>query len=148
MLNRFRLPRLPWLCAAWLASCAPLGPKIEILPPTDAPASQPASAQFSELDFTPIPAGSVVPTDGIFVTLDGANALVYANRRRDHEHKLQLLDLEERAALAESRAKGAERRAAETDTWWTRNGLLIGFGGGVLLTAGGFVAALFALHSR
>lgn len=126
----------PLLCAAWLISsgCAALGPKVEILPPTDA-ASQPSSEPtLSELDFTPIPVGYCAATDGVFVTLKGASALVNAQRKRDHEHRVQLLDLEEKVALAESRADGAEKKAAELDSWWERYKFYIGLGAGVLFT--------------
>lgn len=139
----------PLLCGAWLISsgCAALGPNVEILPPTDA-ASQPASEPvLSEMDFTPIPKGYCAPIDGIFVTLDGANALVYAQRKRDHEHKRQLLDLEERVALAESRADGAEKRAAELDSWWERSKFWIGLGAGALVTGAAVgVGAYIAKH--
>lgn len=131
-----RFLTLPLLCAVWLTSsgCAALGPKVEILPPTDA-SSQPASAPvLSELDFTPIPKGYCAPIDGIFVTLDGANALVYAHRKHDHEHRLTVLDLEEKVALAESRADSAEKKAAELDSWWERSKFWIGLGAGALLT--------------
>lgn len=139
----------PLLCAAWLISsgCAALGPKVEILPPTDA-ASQPASEPtLSELDFTPIPAGYCAKTDGIFVTLDGANALVYAQRKRDHAHRAEVLDLEERVALAESRAEGAEKKAAELESWWERYKFYVGLGAGVLFTGAAVsVGAYVAKH--
>lgn len=146
MLRRSRSLTLPLLCATWLlASCAALGPKIEILPPTDA-ASQPASAPaLSALDFAPIPEGYCRPpfVDGIFVTLDGANALVYAQRKRDHEHKLQVLDLQERAALAESAQRSAEQKAASVDSWWERYKFWLGLGAGALLTSGAFVGGAY-----
>lgn len=140
--------KLLLLCVAWLGSgCAALGPKVEILPPTDA-ASQPASEPtLSELDFAPIPAGYCAKTDGIFVTLDGANALVYAQRKRDHAHRAEVLDLEERVALAESRADGAEKRAAEANSWWERHKFWVGLGAGVLFTGAAVsVGAYVAKH--
>lgn len=141
-----RLQMLPLLCALWLSSsCATLGPRVEILPPNDA-ASQPASAPaLSELDFTPIPNGYCrAPfVDGIFVTAVGANALVYAQRQREHGHKMQVLDLEERAALAESRARSAEHTVGELDSWWTRYSFWIGLGAGAVLTGGAFVGGAY-----
>ena len=142
MRMRSRSLTRPLLCAAWLISsgCAALGPKVEILPPTDA-------ASLSELDFAPIPAGYCAKTDGIFVTLDGANALVYAQRKRDHAHRAEVLDLEERVALAESRADGAEKRAAELDSWWERYKFYVGLGAGVLFTGAAVsVGAYVAKH--
>lgn len=136
-------PRLSWplLCATWLlASCASLGPQIEILPPTE-PASQPSSAPLAELDFTPIPDGACLPpfSEGIFVSYTGANALVYAQRKREHEHKLKVLDLEERAAIAEGKEREAERQVAAMDSWWERYKFWIGLGSGAVLTGGAFV---------
>lgn len=145
MRQLYRSPTLLLLCALWLSSCAALGPTVEISPPNDA-ASQPASAPtLSELDFTPIPPGACDPpfNAGIFVSLDGANALVYAQRRMVHEHRLQLLERDEKIALAESRASGAEKQVAEADSWWGRYKFWIGLGAGALLTGGAFVGGAY-----
>lgn len=144
MLSRFRSLTLLTLCALWLSSCAAVGPQVEILPPNDA-ASQPSSQPLSELDFTPIPDGYCRPpfVDGIFVTADGASALVYAQRKREHEHKMLVLDLEEKAALAESRAKSAEHTVGELDSWWSRYSFWIGLGAGAVLTGGAFVGGAY-----
>lgn len=144
MRQLYRSPTLLLLCALWLSSCAALGPKVEIMPPNEA-ASQPSSQPLSALDFTPIPDGYCrAPfVDGIFVTAVGANALVYAQRRRDHEHKLQVLDLEERAAIAESDARSARQKIAAADSWLERYKFWIGFGAGALLTGGAFVGGAY-----
>ncbi len=141
---RYRSLTLPLLCAVWLSNCATVGPKVEILPPNDA-ASQPSSQPLSELDFTPIPDGYCRPPfcDGLFVTINGANSLVWAQRKREHEYKMHVLDLEERAALAESRARSAEHTVGELDSWWTRYSFWIGLGAGALLTGGAFVGGAY-----
>lgn len=99
------------------------------------------------MDFAPIPPGACQEpfSDGIFVSYKAANDLVVANRRRDKEHKLALLDVEERAALAESRATVAERKAAESESWLSRYGLLVGFGGGVAATIAAVLGAMAML---
>lgn len=139
-----RLPTLLLLCALWLSSCAALGPTVEILPPNDA-ASQPASQPLGELDFAPIPQGMCAPPfiDGLFVSLQGANALVQAQRRREHEYKLKLLDLEERAAIAESDARRAMQQVAASDSWLERYKFWIGLGVGAVLTGGAFVGGAY-----
>lgn len=145
MLKKCLSRMLPLLCALCLSnSCASVGPQIEILPPNDA-ASQPSSLPLSGLDFTPIPDGYCRPpfVDGIFVTADGASALVYAQRKREHEHKMHELDLEEKAALAESRARSAEHTVGELDSWWTRYSFWIGLGAGAVLTGGAFVGGAY-----
>lgn len=141
MRRHFLRPSSWLLCAAWLASCASLGPNVEILPPNDGAASQPVAVVLAA-DFVEIPPGACVPPfeAGVFVSFDSANALVYANRKREHEHKLKLLDLEERAVIAEGKEREAQRQVAALDSWWERYKFWIGLGAGAVLTGGAFVS--------
>ena len=125
------------LCADLAASCSASVAKTVVVP-----ASQPTVGKV-EMDFAPIPQGACSPPfdDGIFVSYKAANDLVVAQRKRDKEHRLELLDVEERAALAESRARSAEQKAADSDSWLSRYGLFVGFGGGVATTIAAVIAA-------
>lgn len=127
------------LCLA-LARCAPATAVLPIA------ASLPASAPAPVFDFEEIPPGACVPpfVDGLYVSWPSARNLVIAHRQRERDHKLAMIEIEEKAALAESRAASAEKVAAAADSWLSRYGLLVGFGAGVLSTMG-VAAAAWAL---
>lgn len=130
--------KLPILFALWLASCAPV---VAVQAPTSAPViAQPSSAPVA-FDAEEIPPGVCAPPfhDGLFLSWDSARALVLAARKREHEHALARLSTEEQAALAESRARVAEEKAAAHDSWWERYKFWIGLGAGAVLTGSAFV---------
>lgn len=128
--------RLLLSCALCLAaSCSPA---IAALPPVAA--SLPSSAPV--FDFEEIPAGACVQefSDGLFLSWPSARNLVIADRKRDIDHQLALLDRDEKIALSTGRAEHAEAALADAQSWLSRWGFPLGLGLGLLGGIGSAVA--------
>lgn len=93
-------------------------------------------------DFVEVSAGDCAPplTEGVFMTWDAAKSLVSASRRRELDHELVRLSLEERAMLAEDRARQSDDALARSRSWLSQWGFPLGLGLGLAAAVGSAVA--------
>lgn len=134
MKNSSAKKRLSTLCAISLASCASAQPVVV--------AARPSSMPAPVFDFVEVTPGDCSPplSEGVFMTWDSARALVSASKKRELNHELVRLSLEERAALAESRARQSEDALSRAQSWLSQWGFPVGLGIGLVAAVGSAIA--------
>lgn len=103
------------------------------------PASQPASAPVGVFDeFTAVPAEWCAPIDGVFLSWTGVDQELLMRRKEHVACEMRVITAEERADIADARAKAAELAAEQERSWFRLVGVpvLVGVAAAAL---GGFV---------